>query len=286
MTPKKGLGQGIDALFGASEEKNEAGDRNFFRCPIEDIRPNRLQPRRFKPEADESMAELVSSVKEKGVIQPLLVRKAADGYELIAGERRWRAAQSAGLFEVPVVVMEIADRDSLELALIENLQRQDLNPIEEGAAYHKLGEQFNLTQEQIATRVGRERSTVTNYVRLLRLPEPIQQDLVNGDLNMGQARVLLGLENEADQLMLRNLIIERGLSARGCEKAAKRLKKKKPVDEKPAPDIYLQSLAEDLTRSFGTKVKIAKKGRRGKIEIEFYSNEDLNRIIELLASHS
>jgi ParB family chromosome partitioning protein len=229
------------------------------------------------------MDELVSSVKEKGIITPLLVRKTEKGYRLIAGERRWRAAQKAGLERVPVVVRDSTSIESLELALIENIHRKDLNPIEEALAYKRWIDDVGTTQETLAKKLGRERSTVTNMLRLLKLPKSIQKDLVNERLSMGHARLLAGLKSPEEQKKVRDLVVKKGFSVRQLEELLKKSRtsrntKKRDVEK----DNYFQSLADNLKRSLGTKVEIKKRGRRGSINIYFYSDEELDRLLEIL----
>lgn len=278
-TKKKGLGKGLGALIPGADLLARTGDQ-FFYCEIEDITPNPYQPRQNV--RDKAFNQLVDSVRERGILQPLLVRSTEGGYQLIAGERRWRAAQVAGLQRVPVIIKESAEPESFELALIENIQRKDLNPIEEGEAYRRLHQEFQLSQEKIAKKIGKDRSTVANMIRLLKLPDKIRNDIVDGVLSMGHARALLALPATDAQLRARNTIVKRSLSVRETEKLIQDLlKKKKKV--KPAKPLDSQSRAiiDRLIRHFGTKVNIARRGKRGKIEIEFYSDEDLQRILDL-----
>jgi ParB family chromosome partitioning protein len=279
MSSRKALGKGLSALIPEAEDL--AGGAQFFQCPLEAIEPNPYQPRQsFR---DEELKELVESVREKGILTPLLVSKREGGYRLIAGERRWRAAQKAGLHTVPVVVRESSPMESLELALIENLHRKDLNPIEEALAYQRLLEDTESTQESLAKRLGKDRTTITNTLRLLKLPKVIQQDLVEERLTMGHARVLAGLKNREEQLALRELILKKALSVRQVEAFAKRKESLRNAKEKGAPgDYYLQSLAENLKRSLGTKVEVMKRGQHGRITIFFYSDEELGRLLDLL----
>ncbi len=230
--------------------------------------------------------ELAASVREKGVITPLLVSRRSDGgYQLIAGERRWRAAQKAGLERVPVVVREATPVEALELALVENIHRTDLNPIEEATAYQHLLEQSGATQEELAKRLGKDRSSVTNMLRLLRLPKGIQQDVMEGRLSMGHARILAGFKDHSAQKALRDAILKRDLSVRQTEALARRAKT--PPVGTPASgshrDPYVRSLEERLKRSLGTKVEIRKRGARGRITLHFYSDEDLDRLLERLS---
>jgi ParB family chromosome partitioning protein len=282
MRKRKALGKGLSALIpdanGLGAEEGE-----FFQCSIADIEPNPLQPRQEfgGPEFE----ELVNSVKEKGILTPLLVTKTAEGYRLIAGERRWRAAQKAMLERVPVVVRETSPLESLELALVENIHRKDLNPIEEAHAYKKWLGDTKRTQEALAKRLGKERSTVTNMLRLLNLPKIIQEDIINERLSMGHARVLAGMKGSAEQKQVRDLIIQKGLSVRQLEKLVKIKKKgaprKKPIQDEDA--YYFKTLADNLKRSLGTKVDIKRRGKQGSIVIYFYSDEELDRLLDLLS---
>ncbi|MFQ5743394.1 MAG: ParB/RepB/Spo0J family partition protein [Acidobacteriota bacterium] len=275
---RKALGRGLEALLPQRHE--DRASSAVREVDIDRVRPNPRQPREhFDGAALEAMA---TSLQERGMLQPLVVRRAGDGYQLIAGERRWRAAQKAGWAKVPVMVREATQLEALELALVENLQRQDLNPIEEASAYEILTVQAGLTQEQIAARVGRERSTVSNYLRLLKLPGRVQQLLVAGALTMGHARALLGVGNAAAQSRLAAAVVEGGLSVRQTEarvraerRGGKRAKHKKQKD----PDTV--AAEGKLTRALGTKVRI--QGReRGRIEIGFRSLAELERLYQLL----
>ncbi len=285
MKGKMGLGKGLGALLPASEELANYG-KEYFVCPVEAIRANPLQPR--KKIKNQELAELAASIGEKGVLQPLVVRKRGDVYELIAGERRWQAAQLAGLKEVPVVVKDVSSAESLEIAIIENVQRQDLNPLEEAGAYERLMLEFKLNQEEVAKRVGKERSTVANYLRLVNLPDFAKEDLINEVLTMGHARVLLGLEDAKLQKEVRDQVVTLGLSVRQCEALAKKVRRKSHVkrtsttDKGLLPDSYRQALINELMRYLGVKVDIVQKGSRGKIEIEYYSAADLERLLGLI----
>jgi len=279
---KVALGRGLGALIPEIEEADER-PQDFFYCDIELIRPNRFQPRIQFPK--DELDELCQSIKAQGILQPLLIRKEDDGYQLIAGERRLRAAKKAGLAQVPVVIKRISDSKLLELSIIENIQRANLNPIEESEAYHRLIIEFNLTQDQAATRIGKSRSAVANFLRLRQLPEQIKASILDASLTMGHARALLGVENSAQQLAAWRVVVKKGLSVRGTEDLIRSLKeeKKKPKAAKnSSEDRYMMSLAEDLSRHFGTKIMIKKRGQRGKVEIEFYSNDDLDRLINRL----
>jgi len=279
VAKRKALGRGLSALF--PDTVMSETDKGFFYCPIESISPNPHQPRQnFN---DSELIELADSIKEKGIIQPILVSKTKDGFQLIAGERRWRAAQKAGLDKIPVWIRDVSPAETLELALIENIQRKDLNPIEESSAYHELMQKFHLTQEALSKRVGKDRSTIANFLRLLKLPPIIQQDLIDGQLTTGHARVLVSIESLSAQKEVRDRIIKKSLSVRQTEDLVKKIvtlkKSKSPQTE---TDHYIESLSKDLQKSLGTKVIIRRKGKKGKIIIEFYSDEDLGRLIDQL----
>jgi ParB family chromosome partitioning protein len=283
MPKKRALGRGLDALI-PDIETSDLEPTSFFYCDVDAISPNPYQPRRTFTE--DELNSLASSIKEKGVIQPLVVRPAATGYELIVGERRWRSARLAGLKQIPVVVKDVSSAEMLELALVENIHREDLNPVEKAEAYHQLMEEFGLTQEKVAKRVGRDRSTVANFLRLRNLPKEIQADLINNTLTMGHARALIGADTPAQQKAAWRRIVSEDLSVRAAEALVKRLKtsKGKASRSKTASstDVYMQSMADDLTRHLGTKVRIVQQGKRGRLEIEFYGSDDLDRLIALL----
>jgi ParB family chromosome partitioning protein len=280
MSTHKALGKGLSALIPETEDLGTGGTR-FFQCPIEAIEPNPFQPRQTFE--GQELEELARSVKEQGILTPLLVSKAEKGYRLIAGERRWRAAQKAGLSRVPVVVRETTPALSLELALIENIHRKDLNPIEEAMAYSRLLENTGVTQESLASRLGKDRATIANTVRLLKLPTSIQKDLMENRLSMGHARVLAGLKDGLEQKAVRDEIIRKDLSVRQTEALVKKrnrlgASKLRARDKDP----YLQSLADSLKNALGTKVEIRKRGKQGSILIYFYSDEELDRLLEAL----
>ena len=276
---KQALGRGLGALIPDLEESAEP-PRDFFYCDIDRIQPNRFQPR--QQFAKDELEDLSRSIKEQGILQPLLVREENDGFQLIAGERRLRAAKMAGLTQVPVIMKVISDSKLLELSIVENIQRANLNPIEESEAYHRLISEFNLTQDEAATRVGKSRSAIANFLRLRQLPENIKTSIREGTLTMGHARALLGTTNPTQQLTAWRAVIKKGLSVRETEDLVRVLKdeKKKPkVGRKSAEDHYLLTLAEDLSRQMGTKVTIKRRGLKGRVEIEFYSDDDLDRLI-------
>jgi ParB family chromosome partitioning protein len=282
MIKRKALGKGLSALIPEADDKADLVENGFFQCPIEAIEPNPYQPRQEFDGA--ALEELAASIKEKGVITPILVSKSKDGYRLIAGERRWRAAQKAGLERIPVVVRESTPIESLELALIENIQRRDLNPIEEAQAFKRWLEDTETTQDILAQKVGKDRSTISNMLRLLNLPKEIQKDIIDGRLSMGHARVLAGLKSPTEQNRIKDLIIKKDLSVRQTETLAKRelsgmhlRKKSHDLDE------YLSTLSDGLKRSLGTKVEIKRKGKRGTINIHFYSDDELDRLLERLS---
>jgi ParB family transcriptional regulator, chromosome partitioning protein len=276
MVKKTGLGRGMGALLTVVEE--ERG--KYFSCPIEEIRPNKGQPR--KTFSSEKLEELAASIREKGIIQPLVVRKKGDHFELIAGERRWRASQKAGLREVPVVIQDVSDDTAVELALIENIQREDLNAVEEAEAYHSLLEKFSLSQEELARRVGKERSTVANSLRLLKLPAEIKRDIVEERLAMGHARALLALDNPEQMKRGREEIIRKGLTVRETETLVKRLKSNRVKPVRKQLDPQMSDLVEQLKRHFKAKVSLRQGSRGGKVEISYSSQDDLTRIIDII----
>ena len=287
MPKKRVLGRGLDALIG-DVGQSDLDPKSFFYCDVDSIRPNPYQPRRSFAKQD--LKSLADSIKAKGVIQPLVVRSSSGGYELIVGERRWRSARMAGLKEVPVVVRDVSAAEMLEMALVENVHREDLNPLEKAEAYHRLVKEFGLTQGKVAKRVGQDRSTVANFLRLRNLPKPIQADIMNNTLTMGHARALLGAENAAQQKAAWRRMVSENLSVRAAEALVRKLRagKDKTSRSKPASseDLYLQSIADDLIRHLGTKVRIVRRRKGGRLEIEFYSNDDLDRLISCLKASS
>lgn len=282
---RKALGRGLSALIG--EEKQRSGNEDFIEIDIDLLEPNSEQPRtRFN---DEKLEELSQSIKSNGLVQPIIVRRKGVNFEIVAGERRWRASQKAGLKKVPAIVKDVSDDKLLELALIENIQRQELNAIEEAKAYKRLIETVGLTQEMIAERVGKNRTFITNYIRLLRLPDDIQLLVSEEKLTAGHARTLLTIENEEIQRKIAKNIIEMSLSVRETEKTVKRLTKNsgEAVENKRVIkklDANLKAAEVKLRRHFGTQIKILPDGRGtgGKIEFEYYSESDLDRIFQLL----
>ena len=279
-----GLGKGLDALFpDMGLDQGPVPSGNLLECDIDAISPNPYQPRRDFPENE--MAELADSVRVQGILQPLLVRESPQGYELIAGERRLRAAKMAGLFKVPVIIKNIEDTELLELSIIENVQRQNLNPMEEAEAYLRLMTDFNMTQEKVSVRVGKSRSAVANFLRLNQLPDDIKASIKDGLISMGHARALLSADTPALQRQAWKIVTLRGLSVRETEALVGRLNKEReavPVPPKRTDDVHFLSIEENLARYFGTKVLIRRRGQKGKVEIEFYSNDDLDRLLGLL----
>ncbi len=299
MAQKRGLGKGLDSLIPSSVLKpvtpenitDASATVSKEEKPVETIvkitkiEPNREQPRKHFDE--ESLKELADSIKQYGLISPILVQERKEYYEIIAGERRWRAAKIAGLKEVPVIIRDYTDREIAEIALIENVQREDLNPIEEAMGYKRLIEEFDLKQEEVAECVSKSRSAITNSMRLLKLPEQVQKYLIDSQISMGHARALLTVENTEKQVELAEKVIKENLSVREVEKLVKNLDK--IPKEKPEPDAQLQAIyasyEEKMKQALSTKVSISqslKKKGAGKFEIEFYSTEDFERIVEKL----
>ena len=285
MAIERGLGRGLGALLGdAALQSQEGGSLSL---PISQVEPGLKQPRkRFEEEA---LQDLADSIRTHGIIQPLTVRRLSSGYyQIIAGERRWRAAKLAGLTEVPAVIIEADDRKVMELGLIENLQREDLNPIEEANGYKVLMEEYGLTQEEVSQRVGKSRPAVANALRLLALPDPVCQLLEEGKLSAGHARAILSVPNGGLQMQLARKVVEDGLSVRQTEALAKRLaageKEAPPSPASAGPDlsIYFKEAEKSLAARFGRKVHIINGKKKGKIELEYYNPDDLNTLLELL----
>lgn len=276
------LGRGLSALIPDAPVAPATVERSLD-VDIDLLRPNRYQPRTVMDES--KIEDLSRSIKANGIIQPIVVRKADNGYEIIAGERRWRASQRAGLLKVPVVVRDIPEERLLAAALIENIQREDLNPIEEAQAYRRLADEYQLTQEQIADSVGKDRSSVANYLRLLKLPSDVRTNVAAGALSMGHARALLALVDEAAQLRLARDIIARNLSVRETESIVKKgVDDTQPREEK-TKDVHTRAAEEKLRFALGTRVRIVRKGKGGRIEVDFQSEDELHRIYELLTEH-
>ena len=287
---RKALGKGINALIPDFEmgvpESDENGPAKNTELLIDEISPNRFQPRKYFD--DNKFEELVASICENGVLQPILVQKLDTGYELVVGERRWRASKKAGLKKIPAVIREVTDAQALEWAIIENIHRQDLNPIEEADAYARLSDEFALTQEMIAKKVGKSRTAVTNTLRLLSLSRNIKEDLISGKISMGHARALLGLDNAGQREALRKEIFKQNLTVRQTESRVSRLKQ--PVPTKPVSlvskkNIFIKSLAKELERRLGTKVDIQPTKKGGKLVVTYYSDDDLDRIQDLIGQN-
>jgi ParB family chromosome partitioning protein len=274
---QSGLGRGLAALI-----PQRSADAGLTEVPLARIRPNPLQPRRQMDEAE--LESLAASIADHGVLLPILVTQTLDGYQIVAGERRFRAAQLAGLERIPVVIRQVAGRDQLELALVENLQREDLNPVEEALAFRQLIDEFGLTQEDVAARIGRARSTVANTLRLLDLDAKVQQLVIDGALTGGHARAIGGLPAD-QQARVAEIVVERDLSTRETEELVRRLRE--PRADKPAQgaaprDADLERVEEDLRRTLGTKVTIARSRKGGRIVIEYYSDEELGQLYDRL----
>jgi len=295
MTAKKknALGKGLNVLIPEStttqpvkrrNRKSNLSKEENLMININEIEPNRNQPRKVFDE--DTLEELAASIKQYGMIQPIVVKKKDDYYEIIAGERRWRAAKIAGLKDIPVIIKEYSENEILEISLIENIQREDLNPIEEAKAYRALMDEFQLKQEEIAEKVSKSRSTITNSLRLLKLNEDVQKMLIAGEISMGHARALLSIENEEIQLLTAQRVKEEGLSVRNIEKIVKELNSNQEDKKEEKDDAYkylYRDLEENLKQILGNKVTIKnKKNNKGRIEIEYYSQDDLERIIDLL----
>ena len=283
----KGLGKGLDVLFGSdlSAENEVSTAKNTNLIKITDIDPNKNQPRKLFYE--DSLSELAESIKVHGILQPLaLRRKAGERYEIIAGERRFRAAKRAGLTEVPAVIIEATDREVSELALIENLQREDLNPVEEAEGFRALIEEFSLTQEQAAERLGKSRSSLTNAMRLLALAPEALSLLREGRIERGHAKVILGLSDKNKQAEAANIVAEKGLNVRQTEELVRRMNRSllTPPEETDVIEVdYVASLERDLTKSLGRRVKLSHGKKKGTLSLEYYGNDDLDRLIKILS---
>jgi ParB family chromosome partitioning protein len=277
------LGQGLDALIPLDEPiGRDSSSQSVNHVSIAALIPNPHQPRRLFSE--ESLADLSASIQEMGVIQPLIVRNVPGGrYEIVAGERRWRAAKNAGFATIPVIVKDVSDSESLEIALIENLQREDLNPIDTAEAYDVLVKKFSYTHEVLAKRIGKDRTSVTNYLRLLKLPDQIKEDLREDRITMGHARTLLAIDHAPTQLNISSRIVKRKLSVRELEKIVQNYKKKteEPAEEPQVKDIHVNNLEKGLSRLFSTKVSMTQRAdQSGKVVIHFHSKEELDRLLE------
>lgn len=275
------LGRGLSALIPDAPAAS-TGERSLD-VDSDLLRPNKFQPRTSMD--DTRIEELSRSIRANGIIQPIVVRKVDGGYEIVAGERRWRAAQRAGLLKVPVVVRDIPEDRLLAVALIENIQREDLNPIEEAHAYRRLADEYQLTQEQIADAVGKDRSSVTNYLRLLKLPQEVRANLGGGALSMGHARALLGLPDEAAQLRVSREVVAKSLSVRETEALVKKAVEPRSVKAAIEKDVHTRAAEERLRFVLGTRVRIARARKGGRIEVDFGSEDELQRIFELLTDN-
>ncbi|MBV7275783.1 ParB/RepB/Spo0J family partition protein [Clostridium sp. PL3] len=284
MNKKHGLGKGLGALIPEDRNDDHKENRkdNVNLVNINLIKANEGQPRKSFDE--EKIIQLSQSIKEHGVIQPIILKKCEDTYIIVAGERRWRSAKLAGIKEMPAIIMELTDKEILEISLIENIQRQDLNPIEEALAYKKLLEEFNITQEELSNRIGKSRTAVTNCLRLLNLDDRVQEYLVDGVISEGHGRVLLAIEDKDIQYKLAQSIIDERLSVRETERLIKSLtiEKKKSSEKVNTQSSYYVDIREKLETMFGTKVSLMDKKNKGKIEIEYYSQDDLKRILDIL----
>lgn len=276
------LGRGLSALIPDAPLAPVPSER-ALEIDIDLLRPNRDQPRTAMDES--KIEELARSIKSNGMIQPIVVRKAEQGYEIIAGERRWRASQRAGLLKVPVVVRDIPEERLLAAALIENIQREDLNPIEEAQAYRRLADEHHLTQDQIAEAVGKDRSSVANYLRLLKLPTEVKSNLSAGALSMGHARALLALSDEGEQLRVGREVVAKNLSVRETETIVKKGTQPPAAREESPKDVHTRAAEEKLRFALGTRVRITRKGKGGKIEIDFQNEDELQRLYEQLTEH-
>lgn len=274
----KRLGRGLDALI--PEKSTNIGDaQKIGKLKVSSIVPNRFQPR--KTFNSERLKELKDSISEKGIIQPVIVRPVEDGFELIAGERRLRAAQELGYEEIPAIIKDVTDADSLEIALIENIQREELNPVEEANAYMDLMQKFNFTQEEISKALGKNSSTISNTIRLLTLPELIQDYISDASISMGHAKAVLSLPTERSRIRFAKKIIRKNLSVRQAEELV-RHKLQKPQRNRPEKDTHLARIEEELQHYLGTRVKVLHGKKRGRVEIYYYSNEDLERVLDLI----
>jgi len=273
---KKGLGRGLGALL----EDTETDKNSVTEIDINKIEPSSVQPRKYFN--DDKLREMSESIKQHGIVQPLIVRKENDTYKIVAGERRWRAARIAGLKKVPVIMKELSDREVMEIALIENLQREDLNPIEEAEAYDRLINEFDMTQEEISKTVGKSRSAVANCLRLLTLHDKLKKYVINGELTSGHARALLSVQDTDMQLTIADEIIRKQLNVRETENIVKKLQAKKSEKKIKTTSHEFQELENRFMEILGTKVSIISNKKKGKIQIEYYSLEELDRIIELM----
>jgi len=279
MSKKNALGKGLGAIFSDLVD-DDSGKPTFSMCGIEELSPNRFQPRKvFDGDKEKS---LVASIKKNGIIQPIIVRKSNSGYEIIAGERRWRAAQAAGMKDVPIIIRDAEDIDIAEISLIENIQREELNPVEEAEAYQTLASKFRLSQEEISSRVGKDRTTIANFMRLLRLPPAAKEALARKTISTGHGRSLLSLDSKDQQIATLKEIHRKKLSVRETERLVKRLSSPEGKKKKPVKSSNLLEIERRLSRKFMTKVNIRQSKRGGTLEIRFLSNEDLDRLLNII----
>lgn len=289
----RGLGKGLEALFSNSEidtqeisvtKKEESEEKGISFININEIKPNQNQPR--KSFNEEKLEELAASIIENGLIQPVILRKADKGYEIVAGERRWRACRKAGLKEIPCIIREFTDEQNMLIAIIENMQREDLNPVEEAEGINQMIVNFGMTQEQVSKSVGKSRPYITNALRLLKLPSEIREMLLANQLSAGHARAIAGIGDTEKQIQLAEYAIKEGLSVREIEKIIKEenAPKKKISRKKAEKSADVRKVEDDLKQIMGTKVNLNQSGKKGKIEIEYYSRDELERLIELLKS--
>ena len=275
---KKGLGKGLGALISSANE--ETGSDGVIELKINEIEPNVGQPR--KKFDDQKLMQLSDSIKEHGIVQPIIVRREDNIYKIVAGERRWRAARLAGLVSVPVIIKDVSNKQVMEMALIENIQREDLNPIEEAEAYERLLNEYSMTQEELSKSIGKNRSTIANIVRLLALCEKVKESLIDGEISSGHARALLSIEEKEIQEKVCKEIIEKSLNVREAENLVKRIQaNNKEIKRVKNDDENIIKIEDDLKKIFGTKVKLFNKNKKGKIMIEYYSNDELERLLEI-----
>jgi ParB family chromosome partitioning protein len=279
MAKKNALGKGLGAIF-TDLVDDTSGKPTFSMCGIEELSPNRFQPRKVFDGDEEK--NLVASIKKNGIIQPIIVRKSDSGYEIIAGERRWRAAQAAGMKDVPIIIRDAEDIEIAELSLIENIQREELNPIEEAEAYQTLAGKFRLSQEEISSRVGKDRTTIANFIRLLRLPPEAKDALSRKTISTGHGRSLLSLDSKDQQIATLKEILKKKLNVRETERLVKRLSSPEGKKKKPQKSGDLLEVERRLSRKFMTKVNIRQSKRGGMLEIRFLSNEDLERVLNII----
>jgi ParB family chromosome partitioning protein len=280
MAQKNALGKGLGAMFPDLLDAKYSKKQASTSCGIEELRPNRFQPR--KNFNDQDQKQLVASIKQSGIIQPIVVRKADKGYEIIAGERRWRAAQAAGLKDVPIVIRVATDMEAAEISLIENIQREELNPLEEADAYVTLMEKFSLSQEEISTRVGKDRSTIANTVRLLKLPARAKKALIEKTISSGHARCLLAFHSTEEQIAALDLILKKGLNVRETERLIQNAKNKPQEKKTQSKDRFIGDLEKSLSASLMAKVQIKGSAKKGSIEVRYTSMDELNRLARLI----